>query len=472
MAQTEDERWAYNVEDCVRTREVGEVSAKTIQDMGLGEVESFQQSMFWPVLKAMLRGCKVDVRRRQDLDKQIEEQMGIRQGFLNQVASHAINPNSSVQLIKFFYEDLMLPAIKTRAKKGVPGHLTCDDEALGTIAQREPLLKPFIDAISDYRTMRIFRSNYINAALDLDGRLRCSFNICGTKTFRLSSSKNAFGGGCNFQNIPSDKSKSLGKAKARDSFEFQLPNIRQMIIPDEGYTFFDGDLDRADLQVFAWEIEDQLLKEALKKGVDLHLLHVYILDKKEPPDLDELVETHPKYPDHRGPLKHKREFSKVFCHATDYVGGARTVAAATGRTVHEVERAQRIYLGAHPTIEPYWAEIKKQLASRRYVENKFGYRWYVFDRLDTALSEAVAWIPQSTVGIVINKIWKNFHDNLPAVDTLLQVHDSLGGQIPTHLVSALTPQLQAQARVVVPYADPLVIPFGLSFSDKSWGDCA
>ena len=84
-----------------------------------------------------------------------------------------------------------------------------------------------------------------------------------------------------------------------------------------------------------------MLKTALHLGADIHLLNVYSLDGAEPPPLEELVETHPKYPDHRGPRKHKREFAKVFCHATNYVGGARTVAAHTGRSVHEIDKAQK-----------------------------------------------------------------------------------------------------------------------------------
>ncbi len=479
----EDKGWIYNCEDCVYTVESAIAERKVAKDLGLEKVHEFQQQLFWPVLNAMLRGVRVDTRKRDELIMEVQDESAKREQFLKDVLGHTLNPKSPKQMTALFYNDLGLPPIMTRAKKGQPSHVTCDDEALQKIAARDPLLKPIINAIADMRTLGVFLSNFLVKPLDIDGRMRCSYNIGGSEsgksapvTYRLSSSENAFGSGGNLQNIPSEKSKSAGKAAQRGGISmlgdpYQLPNLRSMFIPDPGFTFFDTDLDRADLHVFVWEIDDALYKETLHRGVDSHLLHVYLLDGKEPPPLDELVETHPKYWEHRGPRKHKREFSKVFCHATDYVGSSRTVAAHTGRTVHEIDRARKLYLGAHPNIELYWREVENQIKKRRYVENKFGYRWYIFDRIEGVLPEAVAWIPQSTVSITINKIWYNLYKNAPDIWVLLQVHDSLAGQFPTHLTTKCLEQLKKESQVVIPYSDPLIIPTGVKVSEASWGDC-
>jgi len=232
------------------------------------------------------------------------------------------------------------------------------------------------------------------------------------------------------------------------------------------------DLDRADLQVVVWEADDAMLKAALQLGVDIHLLNTYGIDNVEPPPLEELVETHPRYPDHRGPRKHKREFSKVFCHATDYLGKSRTVAAHTGRTVHEIDQAQKRWFGAHPGILRWHERTIEQVRKYRFVENRFGYRWYIFDRItEDLMPKAVAWVPQSTVGVVINRIWTNFDKHLPEVHVALQVHDSLAGQFPTHRVAAVLPQMREHSRILVPYSDPLIIPAGIKTSTVSWGDC-
>ena len=254
--------------------------------------------------------------------------------------------------------------------------------------------------------------------------------------------------------------------------DFTLPNIKSMYGPDAGFTFFDMDLDRADLQVVVWESEDPMLKAALRMGADIHLLNTYGIDNVEPPPLEELVETHPKYADHKGPRKHKREFAKVFCHATNYLGKAKTVAAHTGRTVQEIDSAQKRWFAAHPGILAWHQRVIEQVQRFRFVENKFGYRWNIFDRIDELLlPAAVAWIPQSTVGIVINRAWLNFHEQLPEVQVLLQVHDSLAGQFPTHRSAFLLPKMQECSRIVIPYDDPLIIPTGIKTSLVSWGDC-
>lgn len=55
-----------------------------------------------------------------------------------------------------------------------------------------------------------------------------------------------------------------------------------------------------------------MLKAALRMGADIHLLKRFPWKVGSRRHSEELVETHPKYPDHRGPRKHKREFAKVF----------------------------------------------------------------------------------------------------------------------------------------------------------------
>lgn len=479
----EDELWFYNCEDCTYTDEVGQVQLATIKKMGLEEVHATQQALLWPVLRAMQLGVKIDLSKRAELTREVQEQITIREQFLEAVLGHKLNPRSPKQMMSLFYDDLKQPIQFKRGKKGEPSRPSLDDEALQHLAKREPLLRPLISAISDIRTLGIFLSGFLEKELDEDNRMRCSYNIGGSesgksapKTYRLSSSENAFNSGTNLQTIPSEKSKSLGKAAARGSIAmlgdpYQFPNIRSMFVPDLGKTFFDGDLDRADLQVFVWEIDDKEFKELLKMGVDIHLYNAYTLANKSIPPVDELIATHPKYYDHRQPMKFEREFAKVFCHATDYYGMPRTVAAAIGKTVHEVDRARKIYLGAHQKIEPYWETVKLQVKKHGFVENRFGYRWYIFDRLDSILPEAIAWIPQSTVSVTINKIWLNIHHNLPAVEVLLQVHDSLCGQLPTIRKQELLPQIMEQSKIVIPYADPLIIPFHLKTSEVSWGDC-
>jgi uracil-DNA glycosylase len=476
----QDVLWRYNCLDCVYTLEVGEVLERTVEQMNMTDVHRFQQAMLWPVLKAMQLGIKVDLAQRAKLVMEVQEAIEYRERFLADVLGHPLNPDSPKQMQALFFGDLKLPVQMTRAVKGKPGHATLNDDALQKLAQKEPLVRPLIAAIGDIRTLRKFLSNFLTRPLDADGRWRCSFNIGGSasgksapKTYRLSSSESAFGTGANLQNIPSEKSKSIGKAAARGGIgdPYQFPNIRSIFVPSPGYDIIELDLQRADLFVVCWEADDALLKRAMLTGADIHLLNAYILADKTPPPMEELVESHPAYPTHRAPMKLAREFAKVFCHGTNYGGGAKTMAANTGNSIADVERAQRIWFKHHPGILSWHTRVKAQIAGRRYVQNRFGYRWQIFDRIESVVPEAIAWIPQSTVSIVINKIWLNVFTHLPWCNVLAQVHDSLLIECPRERTAETLPLIEHQSRVVVPYQDPLVIPVTIKHSHKSWGDC-
>ena len=459
----EDQLWSYNCVDCVRTREVGEVSASTVRTFGLQSVEDFQQELFYPVLQAMQRGVRIDKKIRSAFAGELQEEMSKREAFFFQILGHPLNPASPLQMKKLFYDDFGVQPVMTRAKKGSPAHVTCDDDALEVIMKREPITIPLIHAIQEYRSLGVFLSTFVLAALDYDSRMRCSYNICGTETYRFNSSKNAFESGTNLQNVP----------KGSEEDGLVLPNVRKIFVPDQGFTFFDMDLDRADMQVVVWEADDGELKAALRKGVDMHLLNAISLAGKDAPDLDWLVEGHGEYDRIRSIYKKERQLAKSFIHGTNYGGGARTMAIAAGITVAQAERFQRMYFGKYPGIKDWHTRTLAQLQSHRYVENRFGYRRYYFDRVDGLLPEALAWVPQSTVACYINRVWMNIYKNIPEVWVLMQVHDSLCGQFPTHKKESLMARMKEEAaKVVIPYPDPLIIPVGIKTSEISWGACS
>jgi hypothetical protein len=431
----EDQLWVYNLEDCVRTAEVAQAERETIAKLNLQEVEQFQQSMFWPVLKTMIRGVRIDKAGRAKMTSELLEELAKREQYFINVLGHELNPRSPKQMMELFYEDLQLPK---QLKRGT-GKPTLDDDALSRLCSKEPLIKPLVKAITEYRSIGVFLGTFVQAPLDADERMRCSYNVCGTETYRLSSSENAFGSGTNLQNIPKG-------IVAKDPDDLSLPNIRKIFIPDPGYTFFDMDLDRADLQVVVWEAEDNELKAMLREGIDIHTENAKTLGCS-------------------------RQMAKSWVHGTNYGGSPRTMAINCGLTVKDAERMRDRWFAAHPGIAKWHRRTENQLHGRRYVENAFGYRRFYFDRVDALLPAALAWIPQSTVAITINRVWKNIYDNCPSIEVLLQVHDSLAGQFKTKETAKCLEQLKQASQVIIPYADPLIIPTGIKTSTLSWGDC-
>lgn len=240
-----------------------------------------------------------------------------------------------------------------------------------------------------------------------------------------------------------------------------LPNVRKLLIPDPDYTIFEADLAGADAQVVAWEAEDDDLKAAFRSGLDVH--------SKNAEDI--LGSRFTQLPEGSHARYKARQQNKVAVHLTNYGGTARTLAVSQGWTVHDADHFQRKWFSLHPGIKNrFHGRVESALQSNRTIRNKYGFRRVFFDRPDACFAEALAWIPQSTVAITTYLGAFALKEAFPQVEILLQVHDSLVFQFPTQGCPKLREILSA-LRVVTPYDDPLVIPWGLSSSTKSWGEC-
>ena len=445
----DDTYWRYNGVDSLRTFNIEAVLEPLVIKMGMQKVFEFQQHLSHRVLDAMIIGLRWDTEVQKEVAAAISKEVQTRQQWITDVLGIDLNIQSPKQMAALFYDDLGQRKNYNRKSDGTMS-LTTDDEALRTIAQREPLLRPVTDKISELRSLGVFDSTFVQAPLDIDDRMRTSFNICGTETYRFSSSKNAFGTGLNCQNIPKGGETDGG---------LDLPNVRKLILPDEGKTIFDIDLDSADLRIVTWESDCKWMKDHFANG-------------RKP-----YVEVMREYYRNQSMTKnsHPKEYAmfKSLCHGTNYLGTADGIAPRIGLLVHETERIQKWYFGLAPEIRDWQERIKRQVQTQRFVQNAFGYRMYFFDKIEgTIFNQAVAWIPQSTVACLINRGWDNLLNQHPdEVEILLQVHDSLVGQFDTGIKDFMLPEIVRCCQVPIPYADPLVIPVGIASSERSWGDC-
>jgi len=237
-----------------------------------------------------------------------------------------------------------------------------------------------------------------------------------------------------------------------------LPNIRKLYIPDPGMMIGEADLAGADAQVVAWEANDEKLKTAFRAGLKIHAVNAKDM-----------------FGDAAGPDGKKEPFylmAKKGVHLTNYGGSAKTCASALGIPLRDAEAFQYRWLHEkHPEIHDWHNRIEHQLQTTRSVYNKFGARRYYMERIEGLLPEALAWIPQSTVAITINKGWLNIDQNLPQVQVLLQVHDSLVFQYPKSEHPHILDAIRKELAITIPYPDPLVIPVSIKTSEESWGDC-
>lgn len=438
----EEQYWIYNCKDSVITYEVDDRQQTSVDQMGLRAVHDFQQSMFQPVLRTMIRGVRCDKNARSQFMMKLMDELATRQQWLNDVLGYELNIASPKQMMDLFYVQLKQRVNLNRKTKSP----STDDEAMNTIMAREPLLRPLVTKILEMRSLQVFLSTFVEAPLDIDGRYRCSFNIAGTETYRFTSKKNAFGTGLNLQNIP----------KGGEDESLELPNVRKLFIPDPGMEFFDIDLGSADLRIVVWEADEPEMKAMLRAGADPYteiakeFYNDPTITKKDP----------------------RRQTFKAFAHGTNYLGTAKGLAERLGLGVQQAEKTQKWYFGKFPNIQKWQEDIISQVNKRRMVQNVFGYRQYFFCRIEgTVYNQAIAWIPQSTVGCLINRAYHKIYNEFPEIEVLLQVHDSLAGQFPIAKRDWAIANILKSAEIVLPYSDPLIIPVGCKTSIASWGDC-
>jgi uracil-DNA glycosylase len=208
ISGNQTEHLIYNGEDCLRTAECATVLRRLISHFGMEELWENEKRKAALALRMMLKGIRIDMEHRSQLRRDIfQEQMRIQNRLSGLIPSSIIPvPKSSKvpwyasphQQRTLFYEVLGLTGqVHRKTKKA-----TINDEALNSLQEEYPELSTIWSHLAAERSVGVFRENFLDAEVDADGRMRSSFNIAGTETFRWSSSENVFGSGTNLQNIP------------------------------------------------------------------------------------------------------------------------------------------------------------------------------------------------------------------------------------------------------------------------------
>lgn len=200
----------YNGKDCCKTWEVAEIIMEhVLPAYDMVEPFKFQMDMWPHLLKVMLRGNKYDWDARKKARAALEVRMEKMENFMYAMVPEDVFPRhpktpffkSPTQLKDLFYNVLNVPGItKKNSKK--EWRLTTDDEALHKIARMEPILKPLCEAITTYRSMRVFYDNFLTGIPDYDDYMRTFYKMAQTNTYRLASTIDSFDFGLNFQNLP------------------------------------------------------------------------------------------------------------------------------------------------------------------------------------------------------------------------------------------------------------------------------
>lgn len=486
--------WAYNAFDCVVTRRVHDEIARfftvtsdnedPIAARNAATSYAFVRAMQGPALDMMMRGVAVQPIVRQEETERYTAIRDRAQALLDRLAMAVwdigLNADSPKQMLAFFNDALACP-VEYEVRKTAAGTVrtpTANGKALRKWSDRVTkgpginprdrtipyvhYARPFVKLILTIREASKMLL-VLKTALDPDGRMRCSYNPAGTENARWSSSTNVFGRGTNLQNI--------------------TPTMRRMFCSDDGHWFISTDLEQAESRLVAglvWAATgDRAYWDACLSG-DLHTTVCRMAwpemgwtgDKAH----DRAIADRP-YPGlaTAGRGFSYRDVAKRIGHGSNYRGSAYGIAMAVGIPVNIVEDFQRRYFLAFPAIPRWHQHIITEIQTKQYLDTPIGRRRYFFGRAtdDATIREAIAYIPQSTIGELLNlamyRTWlrtllpKTHPKHLP-IQLLLQNHDAFAFQVhESQDLPTILDQVKQEMEIPIPLVhegqwDSIIIP--------------
>jgi DNA polymerase I-like protein with 3'-5' exonuclease and polymerase domains len=355
---------------------------------------------------------------------------------------------------EFLYRWLKLPFQYTGV--GANRRVTTDEDALVSLKKEAKGRTSFFDIILKIRELR--KENEFLATPVHNGRINTSLVVSGTETGRLASRSDAFDRGTNLQNV---------KHK-----------LRAIFVPDPGYELWEVDASQAEARVVAVIAQQWDLVELFERGdIDVHWenakrifgLHGALLHDKSNPEHYRM-----------------RYLAKRIIHASNYGMSwyrfRQLLLADAGIDMPkpDVERLLAAYHALYPNIEGvFHGGVVKQLRKDRTLTTPYGRvrvfhdRWPKTD-VGELFRKAYAYLPQSTIGDLINRALLDFDKwcagTLSRVQILTQVHDSILYQVkPSMAVGARAKIKELMERPIDFEYYQLTVPADFK-KGMNWGD--
>lgn len=449
--------WVYNGLDCCITMEVFEVLEPQLDEV-TGETYRLAMEMLGPVVEMMLEGLPVSQTEREKAYRSYEMTLHKLEFGWKKLCSEGldipadrakrkgrsptpVNIASPKDVQFLFHEVLGIPAKKKLKKGAGAASVTTDRETLESF-RNYYFAEPFVNFILAMRDAGK-AMGFLRTELDSDSKIRCSFNVAGTDTGRLSSSFSDMGTGTNLQNV-SGKQKNIFWA-------------------EPGWMLVDVDLEQGDSRgvgALCWEffLESHgpefagAYLDACESG-DLHtsvcrMAWPNLAWGDDPAGWKKVAST-PAYRD-----KSYRDLAKVLGHGSNYMGQPATMAGHTKTPAPIIKDFQSAYFTAFPCIPAWQQETIHRVQTTGQLTTLWGRRRCFWNDLSkqSTLNAAIAYDPQSTTGEFTNRgmlqLWRIRNKLDLPIRFYLQVHDSLVLAVREELVNETVPQILNYLRVV------------------------
>lgn len=442
-----DQFYIYNAKDSAICFEANEPISRELKRFGNVETYEFNQRLFRPLLYMMARGILIDEAALAEHRREARETRDMLQKKLNGLCGFALNVSSPMQCKKYFYEILKYKPQTKKTKDPKTGQrkesISTDDKAMKRLIRLYNSEEAKL--VTQIRKYRKLIGTYLEVNYDADKRLRCSFNMAGTATGRLSSSETIFGTGTNMQNLPK--------------------SFKKFLIADPGCVIVEVDKAQAEWVATAYVAGDARMIEACEADLDAHIhtanlmfgIPKELISKEHEvletsTDEDYILEQRLKYVPEI--LKYKNILPNMSCrqagkksnHSFNYGLSPQGFAIQYDMELKYAKQCYSLYHNAYPGLSLWHQHIRNKLGKDRTLENLFGRKRRFLNRWNEDLFKAAySYIPQSTVGQLLNwGIVETYYQQdlegfeyLRKWDLLNQVHDSMVFQYPLSDIEGL-----------------------------------
>ena len=381
-------------------------------------------------------GFAVDKQGIEDFGKMLKENIENLKSEIYNSVGREFNINSPKQLGVALFEDLALPC----KKKTKSGYSTSAD-VLESLKNQHPV----VSMVLQYRTLSKLNSTYCEGLLKVigdDGRIHSSFNQTETRTGRISSTEP------NLQNIPVRT--ELGR------------EMRKFFTAREGWVLVDADYSQIELRVLADISGDKNMIDAFKNNQDIHAITASQVFNMP---LDFVT----------GEMRSR---AKAVNFGIVYGIGAYSLAKDIGVTNKEAKNYIESYLKHYSGIDKYMHDVVEKAKDTGYVETVFGRRRYLPELsaskgMTRAFGERVArnapiqGTAADIIKIAMIKVDKRLTEENLEARLVLQVHDELIVECPSHESMRVAMILQEEMEKAVSLSVPLVADSAVG---KTWYD--
>lgn len=443
-----------------------------------------------PALNAECRGIRKDSAQFERLrTKWIDKRDKALEKIRIMTDEPLFNPHGSSPHTKdLFYKVLGAKEVKVNGKIGAG-----DEDTLKMLGEQHVLFDIFAKAILEWREASTEITKYLNIKFR-DSRFRCALHTNATDTSRFASGSFMWAG-TNGQNLPED--------------------IRTYMVADRGHVLFDIDASQSDARYIAYESQDLKMIGVMESGKDTHCVHAAHFFKETYESI--LAKVEAKVEKYAHKVTGVRALTKRIVHGTNFQMQGRTlyirmggrdavIAAAKAIGIHQAHKMSykelcnvcsifiEAYHELYPRLRPWYKECNTQCESDKRLTTSFGWTRQFFGSVDDprVQRQIAAFYGQGDTGGNLNRAmfaiyygdwWiKSKQQKVPSngldrrtldergVKLLLQVHDSLFGQVPEECVALIREVCDLMELPVTIHGRECVVPaemkIGFRWSDK------